>query len=196
MKFSFTFAESINITARARNRLRESGTVARVALPVAAGCSWIAGTLLGKMPRLFAPSSCWPHQDRTSHAEARDHTLEADLAPESSAALRKSRSNSAKAKQLARPSPSDSSRSSRRPAQEGGVRDDFTKNHQTYRDHCGRRDSARDGVALLVLPGPAFVVIPVGLRSWPVEFAWARRLLLREGSRIFAEKQQLGPSNS
>lgn len=33
------------------------------------------------------------------------------------------------------------------------------------------------GVALLVLPGPAFVVIPVGLAILAVEFAWARRLL-------------------
>jgi uncharacterized protein (TIGR02611 family) len=34
------------------------------------------------------------------------------------------------------------------------------------------------GVALLVLPGPAFVVIPLGLAILATEFAWARRLLL------------------
>jgi tellurite resistance protein TerC len=41
------------------------------------------------------------------------------------------------------------------------------------------------GVAMLVLPGPAFVVIPLGLAILAVEFAWARRWLdrLREGSR-------------
>ena len=33
------------------------------------------------------------------------------------------------------------------------------------------------GVALLVLPGPAFIVIPAGLAILAVEFAWARRLL-------------------
>lgn len=30
------------------------------------------------------------------------------------------------------------------------------------------------GVALLVLPGPAFVVIPIGLAILSLEFAWAR----------------------
>ncbi len=35
------------------------------------------------------------------------------------------------------------------------------------------------GLALLVLPGPAFVVIPVGLAILATEFAWARRLLRR-----------------
>lgn len=33
------------------------------------------------------------------------------------------------------------------------------------------------GVALLVLPGPAFVVIPIGLGILGLEFAWARRWL-------------------
>lgn len=33
------------------------------------------------------------------------------------------------------------------------------------------------GVALLVLPGPAFVVIPIGLAILATEFAWARRWL-------------------
>lgn len=35
------------------------------------------------------------------------------------------------------------------------------------------------GVALLVLPGPAMVVIPVGLAILSLEFAWARRWLHR-----------------
>ncbi len=35
------------------------------------------------------------------------------------------------------------------------------------------------GVALLVLPGPAFVVIPIGLLILGTEFVWARRLLNR-----------------
>jgi len=35
------------------------------------------------------------------------------------------------------------------------------------------------GVVLLVLPGPAFVVIPIGLAVLAIEFEWARRLLRR-----------------
>jgi tellurite resistance protein TerC len=33
------------------------------------------------------------------------------------------------------------------------------------------------GIFLLVLPGPAFIVIPIGLAILGLEFAWARRLL-------------------
>jgi tellurite resistance protein TerC len=35
------------------------------------------------------------------------------------------------------------------------------------------------GVAMIVLPGPAFVVIPVGLGILSLEFAWARSWLRR-----------------
>src|SRR3954447_3101571 len=35
------------------------------------------------------------------------------------------------------------------------------------------------GVAMLALPGPAFVVIPVGLAILSLEFEWAERLLAR-----------------
>ena len=35
------------------------------------------------------------------------------------------------------------------------------------------------GVALIVLPGPAILVIPLGLAILATEFAWARRLLQR-----------------
>ena len=35
------------------------------------------------------------------------------------------------------------------------------------------------GVALIVLPGPAFIVIPAGLAILATEFLWARRLLKR-----------------
>lgn len=39
------------------------------------------------------------------------------------------------------------------------------------------------GLAMLVLPGPAIVVIPAGLAILATEFQWARRLLhrIREG---------------
>ena len=33
------------------------------------------------------------------------------------------------------------------------------------------------GIALIVLPGPAFVVIPIGLSILATEFFWARRWL-------------------
>jgi len=35
------------------------------------------------------------------------------------------------------------------------------------------------GVVLLVLPGPAFIVIPIGLALLATEYAWARRWLQR-----------------
>ncbi len=35
------------------------------------------------------------------------------------------------------------------------------------------------GIALIVLPGPAFIVIPVGLGILGLEFAWARRWMER-----------------
>ncbi len=35
------------------------------------------------------------------------------------------------------------------------------------------------GIALIVLPGPAFLVIPAGLAILATEFVWARRMLRR-----------------
>ena len=40
------------------------------------------------------------------------------------------------------------------------------------------------GVAMLVLPGPAVVVIPAGLAILATEFRWARRLLRHVRERI------------
>lgn len=40
------------------------------------------------------------------------------------------------------------------------------------------------GVIMLVTPGPAFVVIPLGLAILAVEFVWARRLLHRVRAHI------------
>ena len=40
------------------------------------------------------------------------------------------------------------------------------------------------GIALIVLPGPAFIVIPLGLLILGSEFAWARRLLRRAKEMI------------
>ena len=43
------------------------------------------------------------------------------------------------------------------------------------------------GIALLVLPGPAVVVIPIGLAILATEYAWARRWL-----RIIQESAEKG----
>lgn len=44
------------------------------------------------------------------------------------------------------------------------------------------------GVAMLLLPGPAFVVIPIGLAMLAMEFAWAESAL--EKALVQAEKAQ------
>jgi tellurite resistance protein TerC len=41
------------------------------------------------------------------------------------------------------------------------------------------------GIAMIVLPGPAFIVIPIGLGILATEFVWARSLLKKV-------KQQIG----
>jgi len=49
------------------------------------------------------------------------------------------------------------------------------------------------GFALLVLPGPAVVVIPIGLAILATEFAWARRWLrvMKESAEKGVEKLNL-----
>jgi tellurite resistance protein TerC len=42
------------------------------------------------------------------------------------------------------------------------------------------------GMALVVLPGPAFIVIPIGLGILASEFVWARRVIRR--GRFFVKK--------
>jgi uncharacterized protein (TIGR02611 family) len=42
------------------------------------------------------------------------------------------------------------------------------------------------GIALLVLPGPAFIVIPIGLAILATEYAWARRWL-KKARRIASD---------
>jgi uncharacterized protein (TIGR02611 family) len=39
------------------------------------------------------------------------------------------------------------------------------------------------GIAMIVLPGPAFIVIPIGLAILASEYAWARRIIRR--GRVF-----------
>ena len=48
------------------------------------------------------------------------------------------------------------------------------------------------GIVMLVIPGPAIVVIPMGLGILATQFAWARRLLheLRERAKKLARPTQ------
>jgi tellurite resistance protein TerC len=43
------------------------------------------------------------------------------------------------------------------------------------------------GIAMIVLPGPAFIVIPVGLGILGLEFAWARHWLKKARETISAQ---------
>ena len=53
------------------------------------------------------------------------------------------------------------------------------------------------GFAIIVLPGPAIVVIPLGLAILATKFAWAKRwlekvkLIARKAKRIFAKKKKV-----
>ena len=42
------------------------------------------------------------------------------------------------------------------------------------------------GIALIILPGPAFIVIPIGLAILASEFIWARGVVKR--GRIFVKR--------
>ncbi len=42
------------------------------------------------------------------------------------------------------------------------------------------------GIVMIVLPGPAILIIPLGLAILATEFAWARRVLKR--GKIFIDK--------
>ena len=55
------------------------------------------------------------------------------------------------------------------------------------------------GVALLILPGPAFIVIPVGLAILATEYAWARRWLRkarRMASDVVSSRSRTTPKDS
>jgi tellurite resistance protein TerC len=55
------------------------------------------------------------------------------------------------------------------------------------------------GVALLVLPGPAFIVIPIGLAILATEYAWARRWLkkvCRIASDVVSSRERSIPKDS
>ena len=46
------------------------------------------------------------------------------------------------------------------------------------------------GIAMIVLPGPAFVVIPAGLAILATEFEWARKWLHRARTYIHNKREE------
>jgi tellurite resistance protein TerC len=40
------------------------------------------------------------------------------------------------------------------------------------------------GIAMIVLPGPAFILIPAGLAILATEFAWAKTLLRKAAEKL------------
>ena len=55
------------------------------------------------------------------------------------------------------------------------------------------------GIALLVLPGPAFIVIPLGLAILATEYAWARRWLRKVrqmASNVVSGRDRTAPRDS
>ena len=52
------------------------------------------------------------------------------------------------------------------------------------------------GIAMIVLPGPAFVVIPVGLAVLATEFIWAGKLLDSVKERIERMRNGKGSLNN
>lgn len=45
------------------------------------------------------------------------------------------------------------------------------------------------GIAMIVMPGPAVVVIPVGLGILATEFIWARNLLIKVRSKLSGNRK-------
>ncbi len=52
------------------------------------------------------------------------------------------------------------------------------------------------GVAMVFLPGPAVVVIPVGLAILATEYLWARKLLTSVKERIERMRKGNNPTNT
>ncbi len=52
------------------------------------------------------------------------------------------------------------------------------------------------GLALIVLPGPAVIVLPLGLAILATEFAWARRVLKRGKILVYKVRRSARPKKS
>ncbi|MDO8446128.1 MAG: PGPGW domain-containing protein [Deltaproteobacteria bacterium] len=51
------------------------------------------------------------------------------------------------------------------------------------------------GIAMIVLPGPAFILIPLGLAILAGEFVWAKNLLERVKSKVKNTKDSIYKKN-
>jgi uncharacterized protein (TIGR02611 family) len=71
-------------------------------------------------------------------------------------------------------------------------REEHLKRHPAYRIAFATAGGLilAAGIVMLVTPGPAFVLIPVGLAMLALEFDWAERLLVK--ALVQAEKARLG----
>jgi len=47
------------------------------------------------------------------------------------------------------------------------------------------------GIAMIILPGPAFILIPLGLAILAGEFVWAKNLLERVKSKVKSTKDSI-----
>jgi tellurite resistance protein TerC len=52
------------------------------------------------------------------------------------------------------------------------------------------------GLALIVLPGPAILVIPAGLAILSIEFAWARNLLRQVREKLSRKRSTTLPDDT
>lgn len=50
------------------------------------------------------------------------------------------------------------------------------------------------GAVMIVLPGPAFIVIPIGVGILATEFVWARSLLKKVKSRFHKQQREFNHS--
>jgi hypothetical protein len=49
------------------------------------------------------------------------------------------------------------------------------------------------GVVMIVLPGPAIIIVPLGFATLASEFAWARRVWRRGQSLVSRDRRKSGP---
>ena len=52
------------------------------------------------------------------------------------------------------------------------------------------------GIAMIVLPGPALILVPAGLAILATEFAWAKTLLRKAAEKFQKEKPNLRDGRS
>jgi|GEM_PF-827892 len=173
---------SVNITAKARNWLRESLEQLQRLLPISGATVVLEHRWDGAPAFRAFVSLAVPGPD--IHAEARDHTL-AVAWLRARAALRR-QIQQRKAKQLP-------------PIRSAPQRPMFMISLKTIKRLVVVTVGGTVlllGIALLVLPGPAFIVIPLGLAILAAEFTWARRWLRKARDLIPNDNSGQGVSAS